>query len=378
MQHLETNFALSRIVVREISLALVEPFRISSGVTSQRRILLVEVIDRGGASGWGECVAGEEPTYSAETTDTAWLAIRRWVAPRLLGKPFAGPEEVWPALQAGLCGHRMAKAAVEMACWDLVARKTGQPLAKLLGGERQEVATGISIGIQSSPGDLVERAQAAAREGYQKVKMKIEPGSDLDFVRAVRNSVGDDLGLMADANSAYTLADADHLAALDEFGLLMIEQPLGREDLVEHAQLQRRLATPICLDESITTPSSAAALIEIGAGRVVNIKPGRVGGFTPSLEIHRLCREASVPVWCGGMLESGVGRGHNVSLASLPGFTLPGDISPSQRYWRRDIVEEEWTMSSRGTVAVRWDRPGCGGDVDPRRLETTVRSETLR
>ncbi len=374
-----TSFALARIVLREISLALVEPFRISSGVTSQRRILLVEVIDGGGLSGWGECVAGEEPTYSPETIDTAWLAIRRWIAPRILGMAWDHPRQVWPLLQPGFRGHRMAKAAVEMACWDLAARRAGRPLAELLGGERKEVATGISIGIQSSVGELVERAQAAVDAGYRKVKMKIEPGNDFEFLRAVRAALGSEAALMADANSAYTLDDSDHLAAFDQFDLLMIEQPLGRQDLLRHAQLQRRLATPLCLDESITSVQRAADMIELDAGRVVNIKPGRVGGFTPSLEIHRLCRAASVPVWCGGMLESGVGRGHNVSLASLPGFTLPGDLSPSSRYWRRDIVEQEWTMDAEGLVAVRWDRAGCGGDIDPRRLaETTVRTETLR
>ncbi len=374
-----TSFSLDRIVLREISLALVEPFRISSGVTSQRRILLVEVIDHDGASGWGECVAGERPTYSAETTDTAWLAIRRWIGPSVLGKSWEHPRQLGPSLQAAFRGHRMAKAAVEMASWDLAARKAGKPLAALLGGERQKVETGISIGIQSTVGDLVKRAQAAVEAGYRKVKMKIEPGSDLEFVKAVRVALGEEIALMVDANSAYTLEDGDHLAALDEFGLLMIEQPLGRADLVRHARLQRRLSTAICLDESITSGERAADMIELGAGRIVNIKPGRVGGFTASLEIHRLCRQASVPVWCGGMLESGVGRGHNVSLASLPGFSLPGDLSPSQRYWRRDIVEQEWTMDERGFVAVRWDRPGSGGDIDPRRLaETTVRSETLR
>ena len=374
-----TSFNLARIVLREVSLALVEPFRISSGVTSQRRILLVEVIDRDGASGWGECVAGEQPTYSAETIDTAWLAIQRWIAPWVLGKSWSHPRQLWPSLQTALRGHRMAKAAVEMACWDLAARQAGTPLAALLGGERQEVETGISIGIQSSVGELVERAQAAVEAGYRKVKMKIEPGSDLEFVRAARTALGAEIALMVDANSAYTLEDRDHLAVLDEFDLLMIEQPLGRADLLRHARLQRHLSTPICLDESITSAERAADMIELAAGRIVNIKPGRVGGFTASLEIHRLCREASIPVWCGGMLESGVGRGHNVSLASLPGFSLPGDLSPSQRYWRRDIVEQEWMMNDRGFVVVRWDQPGCGGDIDPRRLaETTMRSETLR
>lgn len=355
------------LTVREIHLPMREPFRISSGGTQDRRILLVEVEDDDGAAGWGECVAGEEPYYSAETVDTAWLAIERWLAPRLLGRSFEHPRQVHAALGEGVCGHRMAKASVEMACWELAAVLVGVPLARLLGGERRRVEVGISLGLQRSPEALAERAAEELARGYRKIKLKIAPGADVDWVAAVRRALGPEAPLMADANSAYTPEDADRLAALDDLGLMMIEQPLEHDDLLRHAALQKRLATPLCLDESITSPERAEDMIALGAGRIVNIKPGRVGGFTPSLAIHGICRRAGVPVWCGGMLESGVGRAHNVALASLPGFTLPGDISPSRRYWHRDVVEPEWTMEA-GAIAVPWERPGMGVAVDRPRL----------
>jgi o-succinylbenzoate synthase len=363
-----------RLTLREIALSLVEPFRISSGGTQDRRILLVEVEATGGAVGWGECVAGEEPYYSPETVDTAWLALERWVAPRLLGRDFAHPREVHGALEHGFRGHPMAKAAAEMACWELAAAAAGEPLAGLLGGERREVATGISLGLQESPQGLAEKARRALGEGYRKVKLKIAPGQDLDYVAAVRGALGPEAPLAVDANGAYSPADADHLARFDAFGLMMLEQPLPAPDLRRHAALQQRLATPLCLDESIAGPADAEEMITLGAGRIVNVKPGRVGGFTPSLAIHDLCRRAGVPVWCGGMLESGVGRAHNVALASLPGFVLPGDLSPSRRYWRRDVVEPEWEMDARGLVRVPWERPGMGVAVARERLEPlTVR-----
>jgi O-succinylbenzoate synthase len=245
-----------------------------------------------------------------------------------------------------------------------------------LGGTRDRVPTGISIGIQRDPAALVERARKAVSLGYRKIKMKIEPGSDVEFVGAVRRDLGDDLHLMADANSAYTLDDAAHLKQLDAFNLIMIEQPLDREDLVRHAKLQRLLDTPICLDESITSVARAADMIELGSGRIVNIKPGRVGGFTVSKGIHDLCQAHGIPVWCGGMFESGVGRAHNVALASLPNFSLPGDVSPSARYWERDIVTPEWTMDDDGMVHVPLGQPGMGVAVDLDRVDDlTVRRE---
>lgn len=372
------SFRIDRIVLREIRLPLKEPFRISSGLTTERRICLLELNDASGAAGWSECVAGELPNYSAETIDTAWFAIREWVAPRVLGKPFDRPEAVAAVLAEGFRGHLMAKAAVEMGCWEVAAQLAGQPLARVLGGTQERIPAGISLGIQADPAALVRRAVAALAEGYRKIKMKIRPGADVAYVRAVREATGPAAPLMADANSAYTLADAAHLAELDAFGLVMLEQPLGQDDLVQHAELQRRLATPICLDECITGADRAADMITLGSGRIVNIKPGRVGGFTASKAIHDLCRRHGIPVWCGGMLESGVGRAHNVALASLPGFTLPGDLSPSARYWERDVVEPEWTMDAEGMVRVPLERPGIGVEVDVARVGAlTLRAETL-
>jgi O-succinylbenzoate synthase len=368
---------VERITLREIRLPLKEPFRISSGVCTERRIFLLELRDADGVEVWAECVAGEQPNYSAETVDTAWHAITTWVAPRVIGTRFEHPAAVRPALERGFRGHPMAKAAVEMGCWALAAERAGMPLSRLLGGTRTHIPTGISLGIQSSPAPLVERALAAKAAGYRKIKLKIEPGSDVEFVAAVREAVGPDVALMADANSAYALADAEHLARLDAFGLTMIEQPLGREDLVQHAELQRRLLTPLCLDESITDVDRARDMIVLGSGRIVNIKPGRVGGFASSIAIHDVCAKAGLPVWCGGMLESGVGRAYNVALASLPNFSMPGDLSPSARYWERDVVTPEWTMDA-GMVTVPLDRPGIGVTVDVDRIDDlTLRREVL-
>ncbi len=371
------DLRVDALVLREIRLPLREPFRISSGEVWDRRILVVEVRHADGVSAWSECVAGERPNYGPETIDTAWLAIREWIAPRVLGRTFAEPAEVHPVLERDFRGHLMAKAAVEMGVWDLAARLRGAPLARLLGGERERVPVGISIGIQADPAALVRRARAALESGYRKVKMKIEPGADLDFLAAVRDALGPEAPLMADANSAYTLADADRLVRLDALALMMIEQPLAGTDLVRHAALQRRLATPICLDESIESPADAEDMIALGSGRVVNIKPGRVGGFAAAIAVHDLCRDHGIPVWCGGMLESGIGRAHNVALASLANFRLPGDISPSARYWERDVVLPEWTMED-GMMRVPLERAGIGVEIDVDRLEdVTARAETL-
>jgi O-succinylbenzoate synthase len=370
---------LDRVTLREIRLKLREPFRISSGVVEERRIMLLELRDASGVSEWAECVAGEAPNYSAETIDTAWLAIKEWLAPRLLGKGVGTPESVHEILERNVCGHNMAKAALEMGCYGIAARQENASLATLIGGQRDRVATGISIGIQKDPGALVERAQRALASGYRKIKLKIQPGADVEYVSAVRESLPATTELMSDANSAYRLEDADHLAQLDDFGLLMIEQPLHRDDLVRHAQLQRRLKTRICLDESITDVARCEDMIALGSGRIVNIKPGRVGGYTVSRRIHDLCAQHGIPVWCGGMLESGVGRAYNVALASLPNFTLPGDLSPSARYWERDVVKPEWTMDAGGMVPVPRDKPGIGVAVDQDHVENlTVRREDLR
>jgi O-succinylbenzoate synthase len=369
---------LERIALREIRLALREPFRISSGTVSERRIFLLELTEADGATAWSECVAGESPNYSPETIDTAWYAIKEWVAPRVLGRSLDGPEVVHDLLDRDFSGHNMAKAAVEMGSWALAAETQGAPLSQLLGGTRDRVPTGISIGIQSTPDALVERARRALASGYRKIKLKIQPGADVDFVGAVRNALGPAVQLMADANSAYSLADADHLQKLDAFDLIMLEQPLGRDDLVRHAALQRRLRTPICLDESITSVDRVEDMIALGSGRIVNIKPGRVGGFAVSKWIHDVCVRNDVPVWCGGMLESGIGRAYNVALASLPNFSLPGDLSPSARYWERDIVRPEWTMDTEGMVRVPRTRPGLGVEPDLDRIDDlTIRRESL-
>jgi O-succinylbenzoate synthase len=373
-----TALTLASIALREIRLVLREPFRISSGVMSERRILLLELTDADGATQWAECVAFNVPIYSYETIDTAWSAIRDWIAPLVLGVAFESAADVHPALEREIRGHPMAKAAVEMGCWGLAALRAGVSLSRMLGGTRDRVVTGISLGIQASPSALVARAQDAKRSGYQKIKLKIMPGKDVEYVGAVRNDLGPDVHLMADANSAYTLAFADQLVKLDAFDLIMIEQPLGQDDLVRHAALQRRLATPICLDESITSLDRAEDMLTLGAGRIINIKPGRVGGFAVSKAIHDLCERTGIPVWCGGMLESGVGRAYNVALASLPNFTLPGDLSPSARYWERDIVTPEWTMDAEGMVRVPREKAGIGVTVDVDRIENlTVRREAL-
>lgn len=359
---------IQAIILREIRLPLREPFRISSGIVEERRILLVEMRDASGVTGWSECVAGEAPNYSPETIDTAWLAIREWIAPRVLGRRFDTARDVHPELQRDFRGHEMAKAAIEMGCWEIEARLLGLPLAVLLGGTQTRIPVGISLGIQPTPDALVARARAARRDGYRRIKLKIQPGADIDYVAAVRRELPD-APLMVDANNAYTLDDAEHLADLDPFELLMIEQPLEREDLVRHGRLQERLRTPICLDESITSVERAEDMIALRSGRIVNIKPGRVGGFSSALAIHDLCQAYGIPVWCGGMLESGIGRAFNVALASLPNFTLAGDLSPSARYWSQDIVSPEWTMDAEGMMTVPRSGPGIGVDVDSERIE---------
>ena len=373
------RLVIDRIMLREIRLSLKEPFRISSGTMRERRIALLELTERAGATAWSECVAFQLPIYSPETIDTAWIAIREWLAPRILGRELTGPEEIHALLEQDIRGHHMAKAALEMGVWGLTATARGISLANLVGGTRDRVPTGISLGIQADPAALVTRAEAAVAAGYRKIKVKIRPGQDVDYVRAVRQALGKSIGLMADANSAYTLAAADHLAQLDAFGLIMLEQPLGDDDLVRHAELQRRLATPICLDESITSVERAEDMIQLGSGRIVNIKPGRVGGFSAARMIHDVCAAAAIPVWCGGMLESGIGRAYNVALASLPNFSLPGDLSPSARYWHRDIVTPEWTMDENGMVRVPFDTAGLGVAVDMDLVDSlTVRTEELR
>ena len=371
-------FSIARITLREIRLPLKEPFQISSGVTTERRILLVELRDADGVDAWGECVAGEQPHYSPETVDTAWLAIHEWLAPLVLGRKFEDPRQLSRTLEIAIRGHLMAKAALEMTSWGLVARLQSVALAELLGGSRDRIATGISLGIQQSPNRLVEQAVRAREQGYQRIKLKIKPGADVEYVAAVRDALGSDTPLTVDANSAYTPDDLEVLRGLDAFGLVMIEQPLARDDLVRHAALQRQLTTPICLDESITGPDRAEDMITLGSGKIINIKPGRVGGLTRAIAVHDVAAHHDIPVWCGGMLESGIARAYNVALASLPNFKLPGDLSPSARYWERDIVTPAWTMNENGWVAVPRDAPGLGVTIDMDRIDDlTVQTASL-
>lgn len=368
---------LSSITLREIRLPLKEPFRISSGLTTERRIAILELRDDSGLGAWSECVAGETPNYSPETIDTAWLAMTEWLGPRVIGKAFESPGDVFSVLDEDIRGHLMAKAAIEMGIWGLEATRLGMSLSRLLGGTRREIDVGISLGIQSSPDALAARVVKALGEGYRKVKIKIMPGSDIAFVKAARQAAGPTAPLMADANNAYTLDDADHLAQLDELDLMMIEQPLAHDDLVRHAALQRRMRTPLCLDESITSLDRARDMVTLGSGQIVNIKPGRVGGLASSIAIHDFCESSGIPVWCGGMLESGIGRAYNVALASLSNFVKPGDVSPSSRYWAQDIVTPEWKMTDRGTMVVP-EGAGLGVDVDRDRIDDlTVRETTI-
>ncbi len=372
------TFSIRRITLREIHMTLREPFQISSGATSTRRILLLQLEGADGCTAWSECVAGETPNYSPETIATCWTAITEWIAPKVLGKEFLGPGRVSEDLDLDIRGHKMAKAAVEMGTWALEAEREGVSLSHLLGGTREKVGTGISLGIQKDPATLVRKAGDALSEGYRKIKIKIKPSADLEYVAAVRDALGDEAPLMVDANNAYTIADFDHLLALDDLGLVMIEQPLAWDDVVKHAELQKLLKTPVCLDESITGVDKAEDMLALDSGRIINIKPGRVGGFSESKAIHDLCDREGVPVWCGGMLESGVGRAYNVALASLPNFKIPGDISPSARYWKRDIVDPEWTMDATGMVTVPGNTPGIGVRVNADLVDDmTVRSDTL-
>ncbi len=358
---------IERAELRQVPMRLKERFEISSGAMHERRVILVTLYGEG-LEGWGECVAGEDPAYSSETTETAWHVLTEFILPRIVGRRIAAAEEVLGPV-GWIRGHRMAKAAVEMAAWDLVARRDGIPLAKALGGERSAVPVGVSIGLQKSDALLADRVGSYLAEGYARIKVKIKPGRDVDMLTAVRDRFPD-VPLMADANSAYTLADLPLLQELDPLDLMMIEQPLGHDDLLDHAKLQKRLRTPICLDESIRSVGDLELALELASCRIVNIKPGRVGGHASARRIHDLMQARGLPVWCGGMLESGVGRAHNVALASLPGFTLPGDISASRRYWERDIVWPEFEVVN-GKMGVP-EGHGIGVEPDVERIEATA------
>jgi o-succinylbenzoate synthase len=366
---------LDRIVLRQVRMPLVHFFETSFGRTTDRDIILVEVQGEGG-SGWGEVTAGEDPFYNEEWTDSAWLILRDYVAPRVLARDLTNAEAVAP-LTEHIRGHRMARGGLEAAVWDLEARLEGVPLwDKIGGGDRREIPCGVSIGIQESIPQLLDTIERELAAGYQRIKIKIKPGWDVDVVRQVRERFPA-IQLMADANSAYTLADAVHLRPLDDFSLMMIEQPLSHDDIIDHAQLQSGLRTPLCLDECIRTAHHVEQAVRLRACGIINIKLGRVGGFREARRVHDRAQAAGIPVWCGGMLESGIGRAHNIALATLPNFVLPGDVSASRRYWRRDIIDPPVEVTPRGTIAIR-DAPGFGYDLDCDYIRhVTVREEIL-
>ncbi len=356
---------IERLELRLLRLPLVQFFETSFSRVVEKQFLLV-TLEGGGMTAYGECVADVDPYYSSETNDTAWHIISAFIAPRVLGVEFAHPRDVFPALKA-IRGHNMAKAAVEMAAWDLYARQQAQPLARVLGGTRDRIASGVSIGIQDSLDQLAQQVEHELAAGYQRVKIKIKPGWDLAAVETVRARFGS-IPLMVDANAAYTLADAAHLAALDRYGLMMIEQPLDYDDITDHAALQRQLTTPICLDESIKSVHAAEQAIAAGACRIINIKPGRVGGYAESIRLHDLCARHGIPVWHGGMLESGIGRAANIHLATLENFSLPGDIAASQRYFNPDLIDPPIVVAPDGTIAVPLE-PGLGVSLVPDRID---------
>ncbi len=365
---------IRQITLREIRMDLVTPFETSFGRTTERRILLLEA-DVEGVHGWGEVVAGETPFYHPETIETAWHILRDFLWPAIKGKMFASAADVW-GLLGRVRGHNMAKGGLEAAVWDAEARAKGVPLWKLIGGTRQEIASGVSIGIRPTIAELLGAVQRALSQGYQRIKIKIKPGQDVEPVARIREKFPR-IRLMVDANSAYRLEDWPLLKQLEAYYLMMIEQPLGWDDIYSHAELQRKLETPICLDECIDTEEDARAAIELGAGRIINLKLGRVGGYTVARRIHDFCVSRQIPLWCGGMLESGIGRAHNIALSTLEGFSLPGDVAASRRYWEEDIIAPEVEVSPQGTIRVP---PGPGIGYEPRldRIEKlTVRREVL-
>jgi O-succinylbenzoate synthase len=363
------------ITLREIQMPLVHFFETSFGRTYDRRVLLV-TLHSDGLEGWGECVAGEGPHYSEEYIDSAWDVIVHHLGPALLGKTLKSGREV-PALLARVRENRMAKGALENAVWDAEAIGKGVPLWKVLGGSQREIACGVSIGIQDSHEQLIEKVATELAAGYQRIKLKVKPGWDVDVLEKTRGCWPNIL-LSCDANSAYTLNDIEHLKSFDRFKLLMIEQPLWNDDIYFHSKLQKVVQTAICLDEAIRSSRDAAAALELGSCRIINIKVGRIGGFTDAIAVHDVAHRFDVPVWCGGMLETGIGRSHNVALSTLPNFKLPGDVSASKRYWKEDIIEPEVEVSPSGTITAS-DKPGRGYELRKDLIERlTVRQQTFK
>jgi o-succinylbenzoate synthase len=366
---------IERIELRHIKMDLVSPFVTSMGTEYDEEHIIVSV-DAEGVKGWGESVAEGTPFYSYETVPTAWHILKDFLVPSVLGKDLSGIDEAI-SYYSKVRGHMMAKAGLEAALWDAFSKTRGLSLSKMLGGVREKVPVGVSIGIQESTAKLIKKVEGYLAEGYKRIKIKISPGFDIQFVEALRKEFND-LLLQVDANSAYTLDDLDLFKRMDDYNLILIEQPLGYEDIFDHSKLQHVIKTPICLDESIHSLDDTRAAIELDSCRVINIKPGRVGGFTESRLIHDYCASKNIPVWHGGMLESGIGRAGNVALASLPNFTLPGDISASKRYYKQDIVEPEFVVNLDGTMDVP-AKPGIGVEVNMKMLDyVTVRSESFK
>ncbi|HTZ82648.1 MAG TPA: o-succinylbenzoate synthase [Candidatus Acidoferrales bacterium] len=366
---------IEAITLREIHMPLVHFFETSFGRIYSRRILLVTVHCEG-IDGWGECVVGEDPFYSSEWIESAWPTLSSYLIPMLLGKRMDSAREC-PALLSKVTGHRMSKGGLENALWEAETLQKRQPLWKLLGGTRKEIPCGVSIGIQDSIEQLLEKIQTELAAGYRRIKVKVKPGWDLNVLERIRSRWAD-ITLSCDANSAYTLDQVEHLRKFDQFNLLMIEQPLWNDDIYNHTRLQKELRTAICLDESIINARSAAFAVEAGACRIINIKVGRVGGFSEALKVHDVCQSHKIPVWCGGMLETGIGRGHNIALSTLQNFSLPGDVSASKRYWKEDIIEPEVEVSPQGMIAIS-DKPGTGYRLKTDLIEKlTVRKETFR
>lgn len=365
---------IKEIKLHQLLMTMKNPFTTSFGTQQKRFITIVEAIDEDGVSGFGECVSGEDPLYSEEFMDATLIALKKYFGPLVINKEISHPDEVWEIYKP-FKRNNMAKASIEGAVWDLYAKKKGITLAEAMGGTKKEVDVGVSLGLEDTDELLLERIGEKVEEGYKRIKVKIKPGRDIEMIRSIRE-VYPDIPLMADANSAYTLDDIDTLKALDEFNLMMIEQPLMAGDVIDHAKLQKQIKTPVCLDESIDSYESAAAAIELGSCEIINVKVGRVGGITQSIKIHDLAKKHNIPLWCGGMLEAGVGRLHNVAITTLSNFVLPGDTASSSRYWFEDIITPE-VVAENGVVKVS-DKPGIGAEVDFGKMEQyLVKTETL-
>jgi O-succinylbenzoate synthase len=363
------------ITLRKLMMRLKAPFETSFGVTFDRPVLLVEMA-ADGLTGWSEVTASESPNFNSESVDISWVVIREYLAPLILGKSFERASDV-PAAFAAIRGHEMSRAGIENALWDIESQQKNVPLWKLIGGTQPEIACGVSLGLQAAPEKLLEKVAAELSAGYQRIKIKIKPGKDLDYIRAVRNA-HPDIRLSVDANSAYTLDDVNLLRSFDDYYLLMMEQPLWWDDIYAHSILQKQIKTVLCLDESIPHLRDAQTAIALGSCGIVNIKLGRVGGHSSAREIQAYCQSKNVPVWCGGMLECGIGRAHNIAVSTLPGYTLPGDVSASARYWVQDVIEPEVTVTPRGTILVP-DTPGLGYAIRHDLIERfTVEKQTFR